>query len=250
MAQTIIVIPARLASTRLPNKPLADINGKPMIIRVMEQAYAANLGPVLVACCGSEIRSVVESHGGIALETEPNLPSGSDRIVAALRQYDPNGSYDQVINLQGDLPLIPPQDIKASLIPISEYGYDIGTLGAQIANGADIANPNVVKIATSAWQKHHDLAIARAIYFSRLPVPANADSHYHHIGIYAYKRLALERFVDLPPSHLEKIEKLEQLRALEDGMKIGVGLTQGVPLSVDTPEDLECVKTILNQDIA
>ena len=243
MTKTITIIPARLASTRLPNKPLADINGKPMIIRVMEQAYKADLGPVLVACCGPEISNIVESHGGIAIGTDPNLPSGSDRIVEALRQYDPSNSYENIINLQGDLPLIAPTVIRASLIPITEYGFDIGTLGARINTQEDIQNPNVVKIATSAWEKCNDLALAKAIYFSRLPVPANAESHYHHIGIYAYKRNALERFVSLPPSHLELTEKLEQLRALEAGMTIGVGLVDGVPLSVDTPEDLECVRS-------
>lgn len=245
MSKTIIVIPARLASTRLPNKPLADINGKPMIVRVMEQAVSANLGPVLVACCGSEIKDIVESNGGIAIETDPNLPSGSDRIIEALRQFDPDNSFDNIINLQGDLPLVQPELIRASLLPITNFGYDIGTLGAKIENSADINNPNVVKIAASAWQRHPDIVLAKAIYFSRLAVPANAQDHYHHIGIYAYKRSALDRFVNLPPSHLELTEKLEQLRALEAGMTIGVGLVEAVPLSVDTPDDLEQVRAIL-----
>ncbi len=244
MMKTITIIPARLASTRLPNKPLADINGKPMIIRVMERAYAADLGPVLVACCGPKIRTIVESHGGIAIETDPHLPSGSDRILDALRQYDPTSDYDNIINLQGDLPLIDPEDIQSAVLPITEYGYDIGTLGARINNTEDTHNPNVVKIAMSAWEKYDNLALAKAIYFSRLPVPANAENHYHHIGIYAYKRSVLERFVSLPPSHLEVTEKLEQLRALEAGMTIGVGLVDRVPLSVDTPEDLECVRSL------
>jgi len=244
MTQTVIVIPARLGSTRLPNKPLADIDGKPMIIRVVEQAKSANLGPVIVACCGPEIRCVVESHGGFAIETDPDLPSGSDRIVAALRQYDPDNKFEYIINLQGDLPLIDPRDIKKSLIPITRYDYDIGTLGAEIKDPNEINNPNVVKIALSAWQTNDDLSIAKAIYFSRLPVPATAKHFYHHIGIYAYRRYALERFVTLSPSYLETTEKLEQLRALEDGMTIGVGLVDSVPLSVDTPQDLENVRDI------
>ncbi len=239
MTQSIIVIPARLASARLPNKPLADIQGKPMIVRVMEQAQKANLGPVIVACCGAEIATVVRQAGGIAIETDPDLPSGSDRIVAALRHYDPERVYETVINLQGDLPTIDPLLIRASLAPLADPTIDIATLCCEIQDAAEVENPNVVKIATSPWVKQGGRDISRGIYFSRLAIPANAQTHYHHIGIYTYRRAALERFVSLPPSYLEITEKLEQLRALEAGMHIGVVLVEGMPQSVDTPEDLE-----------
>ncbi|MBW8310350.1 MAG: 3-deoxy-manno-octulosonate cytidylyltransferase [Candidatus Paracaedibacteraceae bacterium] len=241
MTQSIIVIPARLASTRLPNKPLADIQGKPMIVRVMEQAQKANLGPVIVACCGPEIAAVIRQAGGIAIETDPDLPSGSDRIVAALRDYDPQEIYETVINLQGDLPTIDPQLIRASLAPLADPNIDIATLCCEIQDAAEVQNPNVVKIATSPWVNQGGVAISRGVYFSRLAIPANAQTYYHHIGIYTYRRTALERFVSLPPSYLETTEKLEQLRALEAGMHIGVVLVDGMPQSVDTPEDLERV---------
>lgn len=249
MTKTIIVIPSRLASTRLPNKPLADINGKPMIVRVLEQAQQAQLGPVVVACCGSEIAEVVRAAGGIAIETNPHLPSGSDRIVEALRQYDPDGEYDTVINLQGDLPVIAPELIKASLVPLTNPSVDIATLCCEIQDKSDVDNPNVVKVATSYWAHQDGIAVSRGVYFSRLGIPANARLHYHHIGIYTYRRSSLEKFVSLPASYLETTEKLEQLRALEAGMHIGVVLIEGMPLSVDTPEDLERVKEYLSQKI-
>jgi 3-deoxy-manno-octulosonate cytidylyltransferase (CMP-KDO synthetase) len=243
MSQSIIIIPARMASSRLPNKPLADIQGKPMIIRVMEQAQKANLGPVVVACCGAEIAAVVRQAGGIAIETDPDLPSGSDRIVEALHHYDPAGIYETVINLQGDLPTIDPHLIQASLAPLTDPTIDIATLCCEIHDASEVTNPNVVKIATSAWVKRAGIAVSRGIYFSRLAIPANAQTYYHHIGIYTYRRAALERFVSLPPSYLETTEKLEQLRALEAGMHIGVVLVDGMPQSVDTPEDLARVCT-------
>lgn len=246
MSKSIIVIPARLASTRLPNKPLAQIQGKPMIVRVMEQAMKADLGPVIVACCGSEIASIVRQAGGIAIETDPYLPSGSDRIIEALRHYDPEGEYETVVNLQGDLPTIAPDLIRAALIPLQDPQADIGTLCCEIRDEFEANNPNVVKIATSRWVNKGQAVVARAVYFSRLPVPANARIHYHHIGIYAYRRQILERFVALPPSHLEVTEKLEQLRALEAGMRLDVTLTHSMPMSVDTPEDLEKVRESLS----
>lgn len=241
MSNPIIIIPARLASTRLPNKPLADILGKPMIVRVMEQALKANMGPVVVACCGSEIARVVRAAGGIAIETDPDLPSGSDRIVAALRHYDPDGIYDTVINLQGDLPTIDPTLISISVVPLANPNVDIATLACKILDQSEVQNPNVVKIATSQWHIQNGVNVSRGIYFSRLGIPANALDYYHHIGIYTYRRQVLERFVTLPPSYLEITEKLEQLRALEAGFRIEVALVNAMPQSVDTLEDLEQV---------
>lgn len=241
MARSIIVIPARLASTRLPQKPLAPIRGIPMIVRVWQQAIAANIGPVIVACCGIEIAEAIKEAGGQAIITDPDLPSGTDRIVAALKSYDPAREFDYVINLQGDLPLINPEDIKKVMIPFEESAVDLTTLGAKIIEPAEISNPNVVKVAAGEWQDIKGNKVSRAIYFSRQAVPANAVEFYHHVGIYGYRRQAIERFVALGPSYLETTEKLEQLRALEAGMRIDMALIDTVPLSVDTPEDLEKV---------
>lgn len=245
MTKTLIVIPARLASTRLPQKPLAIIHGIPMIVRVWQQALASGLGPVIVACCGPEIANVIRQAGGEAIMTDPHLPSGSDRIVAALNQFDPEGLYDTIINLQGDLPTINPGDIRTVMLPLANKAVDIATLGSRITNPHEIGNPNVVKIAMGCWHPVKGGETARAIYFSRQAIPANAVEFYHHIGIYAYRRQALERYVRLPPSYLEKTEKLEQLRALEDGMRIDVAKLMRVPPSVDTSEDLEIVKHFL-----
>lgn len=243
---TLIIIPARLAATRLPNKMLADIQGIPMIVRVWQQAQKSNAGEVIVACCGSEIKTVIEEAGGIAIETNPNLPSGSDRILEALQTYDPNQKYQYIINLQGDLPTIDPNLISQSLSPLMDQDVDIASLCSPITELQDIQNPNVVKVATGEWTSKNNSPTARAIYFSRLPIPANAKKHYHHIGIYAYKRKALENFVQLAPSYLETTEKLEQLRALENGMRIDMTLVNTVPQSVDTAEDLEFIRKILS----
>lgn len=243
----ITMIPARMASTRLPGKPLALIQGKPMIIHVMERAKEAQLGPVIVACCaGSEIGPIVRSYGGQVVETDPDLPSGTDRIHDVLKRIDADEKYDVVINLQGDLPLIQPALIRQVVQPLHNMDIDIATLAAAITDSDEINNPNIVKIAMGAFEKIIGNAesngvvaeAARAIYFSRQSIPANALTYYHHVGIYAYRRPALEKFVSLPPSHLECIEKLEQLRALEAGMRIDVSLINQVPQSVDTPEDL------------
>lgn len=245
MTKTLIVIPARLASTRLPQKPLAMIHGVPMIVRVWQQAVAANIGPVIVACCGPEIADIIRQAGGEAIITDPDLPSGSDRVVAALNQFDPTGSYDVIINLQGDLPTIDPDDIRKVMLPLANDAVDIATLGIKITDPSEITNPNVVKIAISAWQGVEGGEVARAIYFSRQAIPANAIDFYHHVGVYAYRRQALNRYVTLPPSYLEITEKLEQLRALEDGMRIDVAKLTTMPQSVDTPQDLENVKSFL-----
>ena len=231
----ILLIPARLAATRLPAKPLADIAGVPMIVRVMRQAMAAELGPVVVAAGETEIVAVVEKAGGRAVLTDPALPSGSDRVHAALQSLDPHGMYDAVINLQGDLPALDPGQIRAVMAALEESGDDIATLAAEITDPAERDNPHVVK-AVVAWRPNGQLG--RALYFSRATAPSGDGPLFHHVGIYAYRRAALARFVGLPPSGLEKREKLEQLRALEANMSIAVARVDSVPLSVDTQADL------------
>jgi 3-deoxy-manno-octulosonate cytidylyltransferase (CMP-KDO synthetase) len=242
----IIVIPSRLASTRLPGKPLADIHGKAMIVHVLERALAADLGPVIVACAEPEIAAAVAAAGGRAILTRPDHPSGSDRIWEALGQADPAGRHDVVVNVQGDLPTIPPADIRAALAPLAEPAVDIATLAAAIHRAEERANPNVVKVAAALGAERR---VARALYFSRAPVPwageADALPLFHHIGLYAYRRAALARFVALPPSPLELREKLEQLRALEAGMRLDVALVDSVPLGVDTPADLARARDML-----
>ncbi|HXR94898.1 MAG TPA: 3-deoxy-manno-octulosonate cytidylyltransferase [Rhizomicrobium sp.] len=231
----ILLIPARLAATRLPAKPLADIAGMPMIVRVMRQAIAAELGPVVVAAGEKEIVAVVEAAGGKAVLTDPALPSGSDRIHAALDALDPEGHYDVAVNLQGDLPALDPGQIRKVVAALEESGVDIATLAAPITDPAERDNPNVVK-AVVAWRP--DGQLGRALYFTRGRAPFGEGPLFHHVGLYAYRREALSRFVALLPSPLEKREKLEQLRALEANMSIAVARVDSVPLSVDTPADL------------
>ncbi len=229
----ILLIPARLKSTRLPAKPLAEIGGVPMIVRVLRQAEAAGLGPVVVAAAEAEIAAVVEKAGGRAVLTEPGLPSGSDRIHAALQTIDPERRHDVVVNLQGDLPALDPAHIRAVAAALAESGADIATLAAEITDPAEHDNPSVVKVVV-AWKDR----LGRALYFTRATAPSGEGPLYHHVGIYAYRRSALDRFVSLAPSPLEKREKLEQLRALEENMSIAVARVDRVPLSVDTPADL------------
>ena len=231
----ILLIPARLASTRLPAKPLAEIGGVPMIVRVLRQAEAAGLGPVAVAAGDPEIVTVVEQAGGRAVLTDPDLPSGSDRIYAALQALDPAGRHDVVVNLQGDLPALDPAQIRAVAEALETSGADIATLAAEITDPDERTNPSVVK-AVVAWDK--DGRLGRALYFTRATAPTGDGPLFHHVGIYAYRRDALTRFVGLPPSPLEVREKLEQLRALEANMRIAVARVDSVPLSVDTPADL------------
>jgi len=238
----VIVIPARMASTRLPGKPLADIVGQPMIVRVWQQAMAAKLGPVIVAAAEREIADAVEKAGGIAVMTDPDLPSGSDRVFQALQKFDPDRKHDVVVNLQGDLPAIDPADIRAVAGVMAPTGADIGTLAAEIDDPADADNPNATK-AVVTWDITGERG--RALYFTRARAPYGDGPLYVHIGIYAYRRDALERFVELAPSPLEKREKLEQLRALEAGMSIAVARVDSVPLSVDTPVDLEKARKII-----
>lgn len=244
----LIIIPARLASTRLPNKPLADIFGKTMIERVYLQALKADLGQVYVACDGAEIADVINKSGGKAIITDPALPSGTDRIYAALKQVDVNGQYDIVVNLQGDLPAIDPQVIKAAVDSLINSDSDIATVASIIKNKSEITNPNVVKIAIAFDNSfNEDNKKGDALYFSRSAIPHGSEEYYHHIGIYAYRKSALAKFVSLKPSRLEKIESLEQLRALENKMKIKVQIVNSHPLSVDTKEDLEAIKKFIDE---
>jgi len=239
----IIVIPARMASTRLPGKPLADIAGMPMIVRVWRQAMRANAGPVLVAAAETEIADTIRRAGGDTVLTEPELASGSDRVYQALETYDPERRFDVVINLQGDLPALDPRAVTAVAAALNESGADIATLAAPISDPGDFDNPAVVK-AIAAWDASQTRG--RALYFTRARSPFGDGPLFHHVGIYAFTRRALERFIALPVSPLERREKLEQLRALEAGMHIEVARIDEVPLSVDTPEDLEKARTILS----
>jgi 3-deoxy-manno-octulosonate cytidylyltransferase (CMP-KDO synthetase) len=243
--KSIVLIPARMASTRLPGKPLADIAGVPMIVRVWRQAVAAKVGPVVVAAAEHEIREAIEAAGGRAVMTAPDLPSGSDRIYAALEHIDREYAHDVVVNLQGDLPALDPSYIRAVVDTLAASGADIATLVAEIDDEADCDNPNVVKPVVS-WDVGSDRG--RALYFTRARAPHGDGPLFHHIGIYAYTRKALTRFVALDPSPLERREKLEQLRALEAGMHIAVARVGGVPLSVDTPDDLKKARTLLSKE--
>jgi len=234
--QSIIVIPARMASSRLPDKPLADIGGVPMIVHVLRRAEEADLGPVVVACAEEKIAEAVGKAGGTAILTDPDHASGSDRVFEAVNKVDPDGQYDAVINLQGDLPLIDPAAIRAVLAPLADPAVDIATLGCVIVDEEEKTDPNVVKIVLSTKA---EASQGRALYFTRATAPAGDGDLWHHIGIYAWRRSALARFVELPPSGLEKRERLEQLRALEAGMRVDVSLVDTVPFGVDTPADLE-----------
>ena len=232
----IIIIPARMAATRLPGKPLADIGGLPMIVRVLRQAEASGIGPVAVAAGDPEIVEAVERTGGRAVLTDPGLPSGSDRILAALAQLDPGGVHDSVINLQGDMPFVAPAILNACVALLAgQSDCDIATLVAPEASVADRNNPDVVK-AVLAMQP--DGQSGRALYFTRSTLYGESPV-WRHIGIYGYRRAALEKFTAAPPSPLETREKLEQLRALELGQPIWAAVAQDAPISVDTPADLE-----------
>ena len=240
--KTLTLIPARMASTRLPGKPLADISGKPMIVHVAERSVAANLGRVVVATDDERLFSAVRDHGYEVVMTRADHESGSDRIYEALLALDPDKDVDAIINVQGDLPTIDPLIVRKALDPLREGEADISTLGVEIREENEKTNPNVVKIVGSPLAARR----LRALYFTRATAPWGDGPLYHHIGLYAYRRAALERFVRLGPSTLEKRERLEQLRALEAGMRIDAEIVDSVPLGVDTPADLEKARQLLS----
>jgi 3-deoxy-manno-octulosonate cytidylyltransferase (CMP-KDO synthetase) len=242
-SDVIILIPARMASVRLPGKPLADIGGMPMIVRVMRRAQDAAAGPVMVATDSREIAEAVTAAGGRAVMTRSDHLTGSDRIFEALQLADPDGRARIVVNVQGDFPMLQGADITAALAPLADPAVDIATLALEITEDSERTDPNVVKAVCSAVAPGR----FRALYFTRATAPTGIGPLYHHIGLYAYRREALARFVALPPSPLERRERLEQLRALEAGMRIDVALTANVIFGVDTPEHLEKARALLGR---
>ena len=243
MVNPVVLIPARMASSRLPGKPLADICGEPMIAHVWRRAIEADVGPVFVAADDSRIVEAVEAAGGKAVLTRPDHQSGSDRIFEALGAVDPAGAYDIVVNVQGDLPTIERAAVRACLVPLADPAVDIATLATPITRPEEKDDPNVVKAIGAVVAPGR----LRALYFTRARAPWGEGELLHHIGLYAYRRDALRRFVSTPPSPLERREKLEQLRALEAGMRIDVMIVEAAPLGVDTPEDLERARAMLAQ---
>jgi 3-deoxy-manno-octulosonate cytidylyltransferase (CMP-KDO synthetase) len=237
----LILIPARMASTRLPGKPLADIAGKPMIVHVLHRALEAGAGAVVVATDSEPVFAAVEKAGGRAVMTRADHVSGSDRIFEALEQVDPQRRAKIVVNVQGDLPTLAPGDLKAALKPLADPAVDIATLAAEITKPDERTNRNVVKLVGSTVSPGR----LRALYFTRATAPSGDGPLYHHIGLYAYRRDALAKFVAMQPSPLELRERLEQLRALEAGMRIDAMIVGSVPLGVDTPEDLETARRAL-----
>jgi len=255
MPQNIIVIPARMQATRLPGKPMADIHGEPMIVHVWRRAMAAEVGRVVVATDSVEIAAAIRKAGGEPVMTRADHVSGSDRVFEAVSKADPDLNHDIVVNLQGDLPTLEPRLVTECLRPLENAETQIATIAAEIKDQAERTAPHVVKVVGSpvrssayAGTSTVDETILRALYFTRVTAPYGDGPLYHHIGIYAYRRSALERFVGLRPSSLEKREKLEQLRALEDGMRIDVALVDTVPLGVDTPADLDRARVLLAMD--
>jgi 3-deoxy-manno-octulosonate cytidylyltransferase (CMP-KDO synthetase) len=242
MTRTLILIPARMAATRLPGKPMVDIAGEPMIVHVWRRAIAAQAGRVVVATDSEEIVAAIAAAGGEALMTRADHASGSDRIFEAVSRIDPDAEASLVVNLQGDLPTLEPHLIRACLEPLATEGVDIATLAAEIREPEDRENPNIVKVVGTPVGGARRL---RALYFTRSTAPHGEGPLYHHIGIYAYRREALARFVALKPSPLERREKLEQLRALEAGMRIDVEIVDTVPLGVDTPAELERARRLI-----
>jgi len=242
MTDVLILIPARMAATRLPGKPLADIAGLPMIVHVLRRAEAAAVGPVVVATDSPQIGAAVEKAGGRAVMTGAGHASGSDRIFEALGKIDPNGTAAIVVNVQGDLPTLEPSTVAAAVRLLADQSVDIGTAAAEITRAEERDDPAVVKVVGTLVAPGR----LRALYFTRATAPYGDGPLYHHIGLYAFRRAALERFVALPPSPLEKREKLEQLRAIEAGMRIDVAIVDAAPLGVDTPDDLARARAVLS----
>jgi 3-deoxy-manno-octulosonate cytidylyltransferase (CMP-KDO synthetase) len=242
-SRILVIIPARMAASRLPGKPLLDIAGLPMIVHVLRRAEAAGIGRVAVATDTPDIALAVMAHGGEAVMTRADHPSGSDRIFEALGKVDPKGDAEIIVNLQGDFPTIRSDNISSVLGPLADPAVEIATLAAEIHTEEESGNPNVVKAVGTAVSPGR----LRALYFTRATAPWGDGPRYHHIGLYAYRRAALERFVSLPPSPLELQEKLEQLRALEAGMRIDVTIVDTVPRGVDTPADLETARHALTK---
>ncbi|MCA6099469.1 3-deoxy-manno-octulosonate cytidylyltransferase [Bradyrhizobium australafricanum] len=241
--RTLVLIPARMAATRLPGKPLLEIAGVPMIVHVLRRAEAAGIGRVAVATDTAEIAAAVKAAGGEVVMTRPDHPSGSDRIYEAMTTLDPGGHAEIVVNLQGDFPTISPETIRSVMPALDDPAVDISTLASRIHTEEEDQAPSVVKAVGSPIGPNR----LRALYFTRATAPYGDGPRYHHIGLYAYRRAALERFVALPPSPLEQQEKLEQLRALEAGMRIDVTIVDTVPRGVDTPADLETARRILSK---
>ncbi|ATN32416.1 3-deoxy-manno-octulosonate cytidylyltransferase [Rhizobium sp. ACO-34A] len=241
LGKVLILIPARMASTRLPGKPLADICGLPMIVQVAKRAREAHVGRIVVAVDDQRVFDAVADAGFEVVMTRQDHQSGSDRIHEALIAVDPNGEVEIVVNVQGDLPTIEPETIRAALKPLDNPQVDIATLTVEISDEEEKTNPNVVKVVGSAVSDSR----LRALYFTRATAPYGKGPLFHHIGLYAYRREALERFVSLPPSPLEKRESLEQLRALEAGMRIDAEVVRSIPLGVDTPADLEKARRLI-----
>ncbi len=237
----VVLIPARMASTRLPDKPLADICGLPMIVHVMQRALDADIGPVAVATDSAAVADAVKSAGGTCIMTRDDHASGSDRIHEALGLLDPGGVFDTIVNVQGDLPQIEPRLIEGVMKPFETEAADIATLAAEIVLEEEKTNPNVVKAVGTPVAPNR----LRALYFTRATAPSGNGPLYHHIGLYAFRRQALERFVSLPPGWLEQRERLEQLRALEAGMRIDIEIVDTVPFGVDSPDDLERARQML-----
>lgn len=242
--RALVVIPARMGSTRLPDKPLAEIAGAPMIVHVLRQAEAAGIGPVVVAADDARIVAAVEKAGGEAVLTRPDHESGSDRVHEAACAFDPAGTYPVILNLQGDVPLIDPDTVRAAFEPLADPAVDIGTIMTEITTPEGRTDPSFVKAVTTPIEGRRH----RALYFTRATAPTGDGPLYQHIGVYAYRRTALERFVSLAPSPLERREKLEQLRAMENGMRIDVSLVASTPMDVNTPEDLARVRRMLEKN--
>ncbi len=241
MPNPIVLVPARMGSTRLPGKPLADIHGEPMIVHVWRRAMEAEVGPVLVATDTAAVAEAIEKAGGQAVMTREDHPSGTDRISEALERHDPSGRYDLVVNVQGDLPTIDPASVHAASIPFADSAVDMSTICAVITREEENTNPSVVKLIGTEIAPGR----LRCLYFTRATAPTGPGPLLHHIGLYGYRRETLRRLVGLPPSPLELREKLEQLRALEAGLRIDAVIVDTVPLGVDTPDDLDHARAVL-----